>query len=216
MFIAVLSADCIDSTTWSIKERDLVMETLTRELKSIPDSKHEFYRGDSFQLVVQDASKSLHIAMILKTAVNKLLFVDDDSSSIQADVRISIGIGEESIPRPLIAQSDGSAYQFSGRRLDTMKGDQRTLCVSSASEDFDAEFNASLLLFEEIAKRWSVASAEAIYYSLNGYKETPLAKLLGIGQSSVNKRKKAAAWNSIEVLIKRFEQAVSKLPPGKV
>lgn len=212
MLIAVLSADCIESTSWSVKERDLVMETLTRELKKIPDSKHEFYRGDSFQLVIKDAAKSLRIAMVLKTAVNKLLFKNENSSGIQTDIRISIGIGEESIQRPLIAQSDGSAYQFSGRRLDTMKGDQRILCVSSSNEDFNAEFNASLLLFEEIAKRWSVASAEAIYYSLNGYKETPLAKLLGIGQSSVNKRKKAAAWNSIEVFIKRFEQAVSRLP----
>lgn len=210
MLVAVLSADCIESSSWSVKERDLVMETLAAELEKIPDSKHEFYRGDSFQLVVKDAAKSLHIAMVLKTAINKLLFVNDDSNGIQADIRISIGIGEESIQRTLIAQSDGSAYQFSGRRLDTMKSDQRILCVSSSTEDFDAEFNASLLLFEEIAKRWSVASAEAIYYSLNGYKEIPLAKLLGIGQSSVNKRKKAASWNSIEVLIKRFEQAVVK------
>lgn len=211
MFIAVLSADCIDSTLWNDKERDLVMDTLTNELKEIPNSKYEFYRGDSFQLVLDDASKAMQIALELKTSINKLLFVDDDASSIQADIRISIGIGEESTQRPLVAQSNGSAYQFSGRRLDTMKGDQRILCVSSANEDFDAEFNTSLLLFEEIAKRWSVASAEAIYYSLKGYKETPLAKLLGIGQPSVNKRKKAAAWHSVEVLIKRFEQAVEKL-----
>ena len=210
MSIAVLSADCIESTSWSVKERDLVLETLTKELKAIPNSKYEFYRGDSFQLVLQDASKSLRVAMVLKTAINKLLFINDDSSNIQADIRISIGIGEESIQRPLIAQSDGSAYQFSGRRLDSMKNDQRILCVSSSNEYFNAEFNASLLLFEEIAKRWSVASAEAIYYSLNGYKEIPLAKLLGIGQSSVNKRKKTAAWHSIEVFIKRFEQAVEK------
>jgi len=208
--IAVLSADCIESTLWTVKERELVMETLTNELKEIPDSKYEFYRGDSFQLVLKDPSESLKVALGLKTSINKLLFENNDLGNIQADIRISIGIGEESIQRPLIAQSDGSAYQFSGKRLDTMKKDQRILCVSSANEDFNAEFNTSLLLFEEITKRWSIASAEAIYFSLKGYKETSLAKLLDIGQPSVNKRKKVAAWNSIDVLIKRFGQAVLK------
>jgi len=210
MAIAVLTADCIDSTNWSVSERDLVMDTLGFELKEIPDSKYEFYRGDSFQLVLQDAPKALKVALMLKTAVNKLTLKNNRSTNILADIRISIGIGDENIQRPLIAQSDGSAYKFSGRRLDTMKNDQRVLCISSNNENFDAEFNTSFLLFEDIIKRWSIASAEAIYYSLKGYKETPLAKLLGIGQSSVNKRKKAAAWNSTEVLIERFEQAVSK------
>jgi len=210
MYIAVLTSDCINSTAWTVNERELVMSTLTTELKEIPDSKYEFYRGDSFQLVLQDASQALLVALLLKTSINKLLFKKDNFSSIQADIRISIGLGHESFESSLIGQSDGSAYKFSGRRLDTMKKEQRILCVSSDQEHFDAEFNTSLLLFEEIYKRWSIASAQAVYFSLKGYKETPLAKLLGISQPSVNKRKKVASWNSIEVLIKRFEQAVNK------
>lgn len=78
------------------------------------------------------------------------------------------------------------------------------LCITLKIESFNAEFNVGTLFFEEIIKRWSIASAEAIYYTLKVYKEIPLAKLPNIGQPAINKRKKVVAWQTIEVFINRF------------
>ena len=50
MLVAILSAVCVESSSWSVKERDLIMKTLAAELEKIPDSKYEFYRRDNFQL----------------------------------------------------------------------------------------------------------------------------------------------------------------------
>ena len=89
-----------------------------------------------------------------------------------------------------------------------MKAEQRLLCITTAKAEFNAEFEVSTQFFEEITRRWSTASAEAVYFSLKGYKEVPLSKLLNIGQPAVNKRKKVAAWHCIEIFINRFEEAV--------
>jgi len=210
MYIAVLSIDYISSSTWTMEQRELVTNILTKELQTIQDCKFEFYRGDSLQLVLENPENSLAIALQLKTCVNKLIIEGQSNNDIQSDIRISIGIGIETLTKELIAQSDGTAYQFSGRRLDTMKAEQRVLCITSKNERFNAEFEVSTLFFEEIIKRWSIASAEAIYYTLKGYKEIPLSKLLNIGQPAVNKRKKVAGWHTIEAFIDRFEKAVQQ------
>ena len=208
MSIAVISADSVSSATWSEKERKKVVSVLTKYLKKIPDSQYEFFRGDSFQVVLKDPKIALNTALLLKTAVNSIEFSKstDKEKHIQADIRLSIGIGHEHIKAKSLAHSDGTAYQLSGRRLDEMKKESRTLCISSENEEVTKEFEVSLLFLEEVFKRWSIASAEAVHYLLQGFTEVQLAKKVGVSQAAVNHRKKAASWHAIEALLKRYEQ----------
>ena len=81
--------------------------------------------------------------------------------------------------------------------------------LKTSNIDINAEFDTSLALFDFIADRWSTASAEVIFYLLQGLKEKEIAQIVGISQSAVNQRKKAAGWDPISVLLKRFEEKIS-------
>jgi len=61
-----------------------------------------------------------------------------------------------------------------------------------------------------ISDKWSTASAEVIYYLLKDFKETEIASELGISQSAVNQRKKAAGWNGIDILLARYKKVIKE------
>jgi len=107
-------------------------------------------------------------------------------------------------------ESNGQAFQFSGRTLDEMKKENRKLQLKTPNENINSEFDTSLLLFDTISDKWSTASAEVIYFLLKNFKETDIAIELGISQSAVNQRKKAAGWDAINSLLSRYESLIKE------
>ena len=107
-------------------------------------------------------------------------------------------------------ESNGEAFQFSGRTLDEMKKTGRKMILKTGIEEVNNEFDNVFLLFDTITDKWSSASAEVIYYLLKEMKETEIAETLGISQSAVNQRKKAAGWDAILGLIERYEQVMKQ------
>lgn len=216
--IAVITADIIDSSR--LKENllektlDALKEEFTVIQKTYGKEKVNFkiYRGDSFQGVFRVPEDSLHLVLQLKTAVNKLQ-QEQRVSRAQAplvDFKVAIGIGSQDIEREAIAESNGQAFQFSGRTLDEMKNENRKTGVKTFIEDVNAEFRSSLLLLDTITDKWSTASAEVIYYSLKELKEKEIATILKISQSAVNQRKKAAGWEAVALLLERYREVISK------
>ncbi|MCM4157381.1 SatD family protein [Gramella sp. AN32] len=221
--IAVISADFISSTAYS---QELMQELLSRlkqefsyiqnEFSSRPDFK--IYRGDSFQGIVKKPSESLRIALILKTAINKVSEEKSDkgTSKKTAEVRMGIGIGTYDFKRKTISEANGQAFQFSGRTLDNLKAENRKTKLTTEDEAINKEFDASFYLLDTLTEKWSIASAEVVYYLLKGLKETEIADKLKISQPAVNQRKKAAGWDAIEKLLDRFEEVISqKFTDGK-
>ena len=212
--IAVLTADLIDSSNYESAFLEKVIETLQEQFiyfeKSLAEKASNFsiYRGDSFQGIIKSPEKALLCSFLLKTALNKLES-EANSSIIKADLKLAIGIGSFDLKRDEISESNGEAFQFSGRTLDEMKSASRKLMLKTSNIDINAEFDTSLALFDFIADRWSTASAEVIFYLLQGLKEKEIAQIVGISQSAVNQRKKAAGWDPISVLLKRFEEKIS-------
>ena len=86
-----------------------------------------------------------------------------------------------------------------------MKASSRKIKLSTPNEEITNEFEASLFLLDIITEKWSIASAEVVYFLLKGMKEIEIAAELGISQSAVNHRKRVAGWEAVEVLLKRFE-----------
>ncbi|MDN3594099.1 SatD family protein [Zunongwangia endophytica] len=211
--IAVITADLIDSSSYPPEFLELVLETLQKEFDNFAEnfseekSNFKIYRGDSFQGIITNPENALLFSLFLKTALNKL--ESKDSSAIKADLRIAIGIGGYDLKRDEISESNGEAFQLSGRTLDDMKSNGRKLMLKTPNIDLNREFYTSLALFDFIADRWSTASAEVIYYLLQGYKEKEIAKIVGISQSAINQRKKIAAWDPISALLKRYEEKIS-------
>lgn len=216
--IAVISADLLASSGYPEALLEKVITQLNREFQAIgklsePSSEFKIYRGDSFQGIIYTPEDALLFAVQIKTALNRLHLNENESNRAfkrQADLRQAIGIGTYDFKRDSIMESNGQAFQFSGRTLDEMKQEGRKLRLKTPVDNINEEFNTSLFLFDTISDKWSTASAEVIYYLLKGFKETEIAAELGISQSAVNQRKKAAGWDAIHVLLGRYKKVVKE------
>ncbi len=216
--IAVITADIIASSELEDRLLERALDTLKAEFSSIQDNYGEekvnfkIYRGDSFQGILKVPEDSLHLVLQLKTAVNRIC-IDKRSARAQAipvDFKVAVGIGSQELEREAIAESNGQAFQFSGRTLDEMKNENRRTALKTPIEDINGEFRTSFLLLDTITEKWSTASAEVVYYSLKGLKEKEIAAILNISQSAVNQRKKAAGWEAVALLQERFKEAITK------
>ncbi len=208
---AVITGDLIDSTSYKPQELDGILNVINTEFetfRSTHQTDFKIFRGDSFQGVVLEPVLALDIVLTIKTAVNKIAIPDRKTSGL-TDFRIAIGIGNINLKRDSILESNGEAFQFSGKTLDTMKGDYPRLLLKTADENLNDEFNVHFGLLDSVTSKWSVASAEVVYYLHKGKKETEVAKILGINQSAVNHRKKAANWDAISMLLKRYKTAIA-------
>ncbi len=216
--IAVISADLLSSSSYSktlLEKVIMVLKEEFRQVKSEFSESPEFkiYRGDSFQGIIAKPEESLKIALQIKAAINSLHTNDTASAKAfkrEADLRLAIGIGTYDFKRNSISESNGQAFQFSGRTLDSMKGDNRKTLLKTPLEEVNDEFDVSFFLLDTLLEKWSTASAEVIYYLIKGYKETDIASELDISQSAVNQRKKAAGWDAIDALLTRYHIVVSK------
>ncbi|TVZ28484.1 SatD family protein [Gillisia sp. Hel_I_86] len=216
--IAVLTADLIDSSLYEEKVLQEVLDTLKQEFEGITREydqdqvRLQIYRGDSFQGIIKSPENALQIALQIKTAINRIHFketVKNKAYSKIADFKIAIGIGEQELEREAISESNGPAFQFSGRTLDEMKTEHRKTKLKTDFEEINAEFNTSLFLLDTITDKWSTASAEVVYYLLKGLKEREVAEAIHISQSAVNQRKKAAGWDAIAVLLERYRDVIT-------
>src|SRR5690606_9565629 len=183
--IAVLTADLIDSTQYDEGVLKKVLDTLSSEFELITkeyknkEVRFDIYRGDSFQGIIKDPAQALLISLQIKAAINKIHLKKTRKSrtySKIADFRIAIGIGAMELERKAIAESNGQAFQFSGRTLDEMKNENRKTRLKTPEQDVDDEFNTGFYLMDTITDKWSTASAEVVYYLLKGLKEREIAE----------------------------------------
>jgi len=211
--VAILSGDLINSTEYSAKTLESVLKVLKKEFKVLskqyPNEKMSFfiYRGDSFQGVVENPELALSIALQIKAAVSSYTDVEDlpKNALPSADIRISIGIGEANYKKEALAESNGEAFQYSGRTLDTMKSEGIKIALTTANSEINAEFKVHLKFLDATTDRWSVASSEVVYFLIKAYKEQDIAKELDRSQAAINHRKKAAGWDAIKLLLERYK-----------
>ncbi len=217
--IAVLTADLIESSQYDEEVLKQVLDTLSSEFDFIikqhkkKNVRFNIYRGDSFQGIIQDPSKALLISLQIKAAINRIHLKKTKKNraySKIADFKIAIGIGTIDLERKAVSESNGQAFQFSGRSLDEMKTENRKTRLKTPEQEVDDEFNTSFYLLDTITDKWSTASAEVVYYLLKGFKEREIAKELNITQSAVNQRKKASGWEAVTVLLERYQHVITK------
>lgn len=213
--IAVLTADLINSRSYEKAFLKEVLKVLKSEFESISeehDAIFTLFRGDSFQGMIKHPEEALQIALRLKTAVLKAEISHQHKSNVPvADVRIAIGIGEADYNEKAISESNGEAFHYSGLTLDTMKNENKKLSLKTGNENTNDEFAVSLKFMDNLADKWSKASAEVVYFLLKGMKEQQIADILQRSQAAINLRKKAAGWEEVQLLLQRFNRVFSKL-----
>lgn len=212
---AVITGDLISSSKYPRELIDEVVRNLGEEfnhLKEENTGRFSLWRGDSFQGVISEAGKALEIALRLKALVNQTNPARGNSaksSPIMADVRLAVAVGTLSDPYVDPADSNEEVFVRSGRALDSVKKNKRTMVADLPQKEANREIDVELLLLEYILNRWSVASAELIYCKLLGMEDYEIAEQLQISVPAVNKRKKVAGWKACARLLERFEELQS-------
>ena len=111
---AVITADIVNSTQLGKPDERKLLKTLEEIFQH---NKLEFYRGDSFQVYLKDATEALGLILHARAAALKL--VPAISEPI-FDVRASIGIGAVHLPVRSLSTASGEAFLLSGRAFDNI------------------------------------------------------------------------------------------------
>ena len=158
----------------------------------------EIYRGDEFQVRLP-YPKALEKAIALKALVR---------SWPGMDVRIGLGLGEEEYRANRIAESNGSAYHYSGRVFGNLREQKLRMQVASHCHTADRSLNLLLKFALHIMDQWSQVSAEIVTLALDAPEasQKELAEGLGIRQSAVSQRISRARLDLILELLEYYQK----------
>lgn len=206
---AVITADIVNSTKILDKDRKLLSEILDKiiqELQFVGMLRCEMYRGDSFQVLVEDYQYAIKIAILIRLGLIKSNLL----GKAKLDARMVIGIGDVSYEDNKIILSDGEAFRLSGRAFDSL-GKKRILLATNNIE-VDRQLNLLLAFIDDILLHISISQSRCLYESLLlNLPQKDIAKKLGMTQPNVAKLLKA----SKEVLFREFlgyaEEELSKI-----
>jgi hypothetical protein len=204
MLSAVLTADIINSTRLSKPAERRLMTAIESILRPHP---YSFYRGDSFQVFIKEASRALRIALLLRCAA---LRIEQGADSF--DVRISIGIGRVKQPVKDPASAKGETFILSGRTFDKMDSSAKLMIVSEHNL-----LNIALEILseytDELFEKLTSKKAAIIFELLSGANQQAAAKRLKKSQSTINEHLHASRWQRIESILNKFERIIKLLSP---
>ncbi|MFY0713089.1 transcriptional regulator [Seonamhaeicola sp. NFXS20] len=177
------------------------MTTLKNTLSILsPDSSNwEIYRGDSFQIEIEDIAQSFLAAVYIKACIKMIKGLD---------VRLAIGIGNKTYQGKDVTESNGEAFIFSGETLETLKKEKQNLRIKTIYSEIDYELNLYFKLALIAMDNWTVNTAEIVKLSIDNPNalQSELGKLIGINQNAVSTRQKRAHLNEILELDQMYRE----------
>lgn len=200
--IAIITGDIINSRGHNSMEWMAKLKSCLTQWGDTP-SAWEIYRGDEIQLRIK-VKDALFAAIQLKALIKSIKGLD---------IRMGIGVGSETYIGAGVSESNGTAYQRSGRTLEELKENKVTLMFTSSDEEYNKTMNLILKLASDFMDDWSPVSAEMAFLSLSCPNESQqnLAEQLNIKQSAVSQRKKRARLNLVEDLLAYYEQSINTI-----
>lgn len=232
---AAITGDIIASKELDLATRDNVNELLINDFERVNKAfklpyPFEFLRGDSFQGIASNVQDALKIALLVKCIFKKnfkqpFSIAGKKTAKEKIDInlrrnwriynnldaRIAIGIGSIEYLKEKLSLSDGTALQYSGRELEQMKSKGQKISLLTTNNEVNRELSVELKLLDAIIDKWTVMSAEVVFYLLQGHNETEIAKLLDISQSAINQRKRTANWDAIEILLENYKKLIANI-----
>ncbi|MUU77220.1 SatD family protein [Winogradskyella endarachnes] len=198
--IAVITGDIINSREIDVK-RWLAPLKKTLNYYGNEPKNWEIFRGDSFQLLIEP-QKALLAAMHIKATIKQLK---------SQDVRMAIGIGDESYESNKITESNGSAYIMSGDCFEALK--KQTLAIKTTDQNFSESINIMLSLALLTANNWSSTVAKVITTTLehSDKKQEDLAQLLNKSQSSISEALKRGGFEEIMTMNNFYKAKISQI-----
>lgn len=184
MYKGVITGDLVDSTKIDARWRPMVADTLTAvvaDFTVLSTMRLEMFRGDSFQIVVDD----IRWAMTVALAVRARLRATSPEGNNGWDARVALGIGDMAYDSGSIVTSDGEAFRLSGHAFDSLG--KRRLAVATTWNDVDETLELNTKFADETISSWTVKQARVVYGELLTRKsQKDLAEHLGMSPQNIN------------------------------
>ena len=215
---AVLTGDIVDSSRFRAPERRALFESfpkLSAMLRArYPDDVQyniSNYRGDGWQLVVNNPARSLEISILIRTYLSFAV------SARKVDSRITIGVGAvDLVPAENVSAGYGAAYTVSGHLLEELPPNQRMALGFAADSLSPAHSTPPMLveLLDALISGWGASQCQAVYWALQGYNQKQIAARWlprPITQPSVSSSLNRSAWSAVRNSLTYFEQVMVTL-----
>jgi hypothetical protein len=204
---AVITADIVNSTKLSKAESKKLMKNLAGILQ---EHQHEFFRGDSFQVLVKSPNEALRILLQTRTTAMKL----SGSSMPVADIRASIGIGNVKLPVKSFQTASGDVFILSGRAFDKLAKEERlTIICDEKNKAVNSGLKVISQFIDYLFQRLTFKQAAVVYELLMARTQIDTAKRLKKSQATVNKHTQAAGWPEIEKLLEEYKNLIALIEP---
>ena len=196
--ISVITGDIIKSRSVEPHQWLPMLKSALSFLES-DDKLWDVYRGDSFQIQINDPKNAFIAAVYLKACIK---------TAKALDVRLAIGIGNTSYEAKSVTESNGEAFQFSGETLESLKKEKLNLKLKTNDPDRDNELNLMFKLALLAMDNWTSNSAEIVKLALEFPEDSQedLGKKLGINQTAVSRRQQRAQLDLIYELNHYFKR----------
>lgn len=214
---AVITGDIIGSSMIGAGRKRLLFslkktfKEIMHEFPEVNEEPFEIFRGDSFQSVIKCPEKALLISILIRARLRSLT-LSESAKFIEnkLDARIAIGVGKIDFKADKVIESDGEAFNFSGKLLDEIAKSEQNLKIKTPWQDTNGELEAECYFIDTIINKWTMEQAEAAYLKLlKNETQQVMAKKLKISQPAVRKRIISANLKSVEIFIKRFENLIA-------
>ena len=179
-------------------------QTVNRLVEGKGKLSYEIIRMDEFLAMSESPFHCLRSVIMLFSAFR---FLSYKELNVRLDLKISIGTGPVEFARDHLRESDGTAFRAATEANRSMKRKQR-IQIITPYDDLNAEFNLSCSFMDILIHDWSDEQAEAMLLNLTGKNQMEISQMLNISQPAVNRRLKAAHFDTIHKFINRFEQII--------
>ncbi|HDZ06325.1 hypothetical protein LCGC14_0148510 [marine sediment metagenome] len=197
--IAIITGDIINSEDHPSSQWIDLLKNYFNQFGASPMN-WEIYRGDEFQLKVTEKN-ALFTAIRIKAMLKSIKGLD---------VRMGVGIGLETYIGTGVTESNGPAYQRSGRNFETLKESKVNLSIATGDTGNDRTLNLMLRLALDFMDDWSVVSAEIVTLALDypQFSQKEIAQRLGIKQSAVSQRLKRARLDLVLDVLSYYKELI--------
>ncbi|WP_240463001.1 SatD family protein [Mesonia aquimarina] len=204
MMISILTGDIINSRAAKAPKDYLKILRKTLSLLGKENERWEIFRGDSFQLEIEDAETAFWKSLYIKAALKSIKGLD---------VRIAIGVGEKSYRAKSISESSGSAFIRSGEMFELLKKEKTNLLIHCGNKQLNREINVSFKLALIAMDNWTQNSAEVVKLSIEypDFNQQELGEKIGIKQNTVSERQKRAFLEELKEFDLIFREKIKKL-----
>lgn len=207
---AIITGDVIASTAIPTLYKQFFIsdiEQISKEIEAKYPHNMEFYRGDSFQIVVMNPVHSIRVAILLRAGMR---MNTPKESKQNWDARLAIGVGTIDFTTQQLATSSGEAFINSGHLFDELG--KRNLAVLTPWKDVNDELAVSTAFVDDIISNWTLNQARVAFIALLNptMKQREIAELTKSTFQNVSKLLNAAKEPLVAAYLSRFENLIDQ------